>query len=308
MSIKIDLITGFLGSGKTTFIRKYVGHLVSLGEKIGILENDYGAINVDMMLLSDLRSDNVELEMISGGCSYDCHVRRFKTKLISMAMSGYTRVIVEPSGIFDTDEFFDLVYEDPLANWYEIGSVITIVDSNIKLLDSDSKYLFSSELANSGSVVFSKVKDQKKEDLVDFLNESMESIGCIRKFNLDEVFLGNFGNFSFDEFEKLRTSKFHSYSYQKRRIMEDNDYSSLYFMNENLSKDSILKLKEPLFNSNTCGDVIRIKGFFLEDSKWYLMNMTKNDEEIKEISYGQDVIIIIGKNLDEDKIKELVLK
>ncbi len=52
--VKIDLITGFLGSGKTTFIRKYVKYLVDKGYNVGILENDYGAVNVDMMLLQDL--------------------------------------------------------------------------------------------------------------------------------------------------------------------------------------------------------------------------------------------------------------
>mgnify|MGYP004576949349 CR=1 FL=1 len=52
--IKIDLITGFLGSGKTTFIKKYARYLMDKGLNIGILENDYGAINVDMMLLKAL--------------------------------------------------------------------------------------------------------------------------------------------------------------------------------------------------------------------------------------------------------------
>ena len=44
--VKIDLITGFLGSGKTTFIKKYADYLIRQGCNIGILENDYGAINV----------------------------------------------------------------------------------------------------------------------------------------------------------------------------------------------------------------------------------------------------------------------
>ena len=66
--IKIDLITGFLGSGKTTFIKKYARYLMDKGLNIGILENDYGAINVDMMLLKDLEGEQCELEMISGGC------------------------------------------------------------------------------------------------------------------------------------------------------------------------------------------------------------------------------------------------
>ena len=75
------------------------------------------------MLLSDLRCDNCELEMVSGGCDRDCHRRRFKTKLISMGMCGYDRVLIEPSGIFDMDEFFDTLHEEPLDRWYEIGNV-----------------------------------------------------------------------------------------------------------------------------------------------------------------------------------------
>ena len=59
--IKIDLITGFLGSGKTTFIKKYASYLLKKGMNIGILENDFGAVNVDMMLLHDLEGENCEL-------------------------------------------------------------------------------------------------------------------------------------------------------------------------------------------------------------------------------------------------------
>ena len=73
--IKIDLITGFLGSGKTTFIKKYARYLMDKGLNIGILENDYGAINVDMMLLKDLEGEQCELEMISGGCDQETHRR-----------------------------------------------------------------------------------------------------------------------------------------------------------------------------------------------------------------------------------------
>ena len=122
--VKVDLITGFLGSGKTTFIRKYAQYLMDAGKNIGILENDYGAVNVDMMLLQDLMGDNCELEMISGGCDKDCHRRRFKTKLIAMGMCGYNRVIVEPSGIFDVDEFFDILHEEPLNRWIRNWRVI----------------------------------------------------------------------------------------------------------------------------------------------------------------------------------------
>ena len=106
--IKVDLITGFLGSGKTTFIKKYVRYLLDKGEKIGIIENDYGAINVDMMLLHEEFGDECGMEMVVAA-DPDCHRRRFKTKLIAMGMDGindgkYDRVIVEPSGIYDVDD------------------------------------------------------------------------------------------------------------------------------------------------------------------------------------------------------------
>ena len=102
--VKIDLITGFLGSGKTTFIKKYAKYLIDQGLNIGILENDFGAVNVDMMLLQDIAGEKCTLEMVAGGCDKDCHRRRFRTKLIAMGMCGYDRVLIEPSGIFDMDE------------------------------------------------------------------------------------------------------------------------------------------------------------------------------------------------------------
>lgn len=156
--IKIDLITGFLGSGKTTFIEKYARWLVAKGERVCILENDYGAINIDRVLLQDLLGPSCELEMVVGGDGAEAHQRRFRTKLISMAMLGYTRVLVEPSGIYDIDEFFDTLYDEPLDRWYELGSVLAIVDAQLDpALSPASRYLLASEAANAGKIILSKL-------------------------------------------------------------------------------------------------------------------------------------------------------
>ena len=94
--VQVDLITGFLGAGKTTFLRRYVRYLVAQGHNVCILENDFGAVNVDAMLVQDLLGPNCDLETISGGCDCDTHQRRMRTKLIAMAMRGFDRVVVEP--------------------------------------------------------------------------------------------------------------------------------------------------------------------------------------------------------------------
>ena len=52
--VQVDLITGFLGAGKTTFLRRYVRYLVEQGHNVCILENDFGAVNVDAMLVQAL--------------------------------------------------------------------------------------------------------------------------------------------------------------------------------------------------------------------------------------------------------------
>ena len=69
--VQVDLITGFLGSGKTTFLRRYVQYLVAQGHSVCILENDFGAVNVDAMLLQDLIGEHCDIETISGGCDCD---------------------------------------------------------------------------------------------------------------------------------------------------------------------------------------------------------------------------------------------
>ena len=70
---KIDLITGILGSGKTTWIHQYAEHLIQQGQRIAILENDFGAVNVDMVMLQDLKCENCQLELIAGGGDPCCH-------------------------------------------------------------------------------------------------------------------------------------------------------------------------------------------------------------------------------------------
>ena len=60
---------------------------------------------------------------------------------------------MEPSGIFDVDEFFDALREEPLDQWYEIGSVIAVVDAGLESeLSRDEEYLLASEVADAGCV------------------------------------------------------------------------------------------------------------------------------------------------------------
>lgn len=324
---KVDLITGFLGSGKTTFIRKYVKYLLNKGERVCILENDYGAINVDMMLLSDLESENCGLEMVAGGCDYDCHRRRFKTKLITMAMLGYNRVIIEPSGVFDVDEFFDILHEEPLDRLYEIGNVIAIVKADLEEdMSLEADYMLAGQIAEAGMVLLSRTQEVSREQCkksVAHINDALKKVKCHRifTFKTDEKVLDSRtkladkgDNYSYDliatnwdeltkaDYEVIENSGFKTYSYEKKISMDDNGFDALFFMNLDMDLKMINAAIEKLFSDSNVGRVIRVKGFANENDNWYEINATKKELSVKPISDGQDVIIVIGENLDRNKI------
>ena len=331
--VKVDLITGFLGSGKTTFIRKYAQYLMDTGNNIGILENDYGAVNVDMMLLQDLMGDNCELEMISGGCDKDCHRRRFKTKLIAMGMCGYDRVIVEPSGIFDVDEFFDILHEEPLNRWYQIGNVIAIVDSKLESdLSDEVDFILASEVADAGCIVMSKSQDATPEEIqgtIEHVNCVLEKVHCSRRFGKDfdgsveagvtnNVIHKNWDEMSKEDFDRIASCGYEMASYRKPEFEAEDAFTSLYFMNVKMAEKELREAAEKILSDPACGHVFRMKGFMRVDDgeisekadqtqengqHWIELNATKNEITIRPLHVGQEVLIVIGEGLQEDKIK-----
>ena len=208
--VQVDLITGFLGAGKTTFLRRYAAWWAGQDVKVCVLENDFGAVNVDAMLLQDLEAQGVELETISGGCDCDTHQRRMRTKLISMAMRGFGRVIVEPSGIFDVDEFFDVLRDEPLDRWYQLGNVIAIVDALLpEELSPQAEYILASESAWAGSVLLSRCQlasDAQKQGAEAHLARALEACKCSRKFGPEEIIAKDWADLTGDDIASWRFS------------------------------------------------------------------------------------------------------
>ena len=310
--VKIDLITGFLGAGKTTFLKKYAEYLIAKGQNIGILENDFGAVNVDMMLLEDLMGDNCALEMVSGGCGAVCRRRGVKTKLIAMGMCGYDRVIVEPSGIFDVDEFFDALREEPLDRWYEVGNVIAIVDANLEEhLSEEAEYILASEVANAGEIILShadEVSAEQADTTVAHLNRALEQIKCPRRVD-KEVLRKSTLDLNEEDFKRLIICGYQMESYRKLDMEEKKGFESVYFMNVKMTEEQLKTTVGKLMNDRECGEVFRVKGFLQkEDGSWIQLNATLNGITMNPIEKGQEVIIVIGEELKEQAIKKYFLK
>ena len=308
--VKVDLITGFLGAGKTTFIRKYVSYLLDQGEKICILENDHGAINVDMMLLSDLRSDRLGIEMVAGGCDYDCHRRRFRTKLITMAMLGYDRVLIEPSGIFDVDEFFDILHEDPLDRRYEIANVLTIVSADLEEdLSEEADYLLASQVAQAGRLIFSRVQEADAraiEAVTAHVNRALAAIKCSRTFSPGEnITVRDWDRMTEEDWQEIMTAGYAETGFEKRFSMDETGFQALFFMRISIPKDQVLANIRRIWQDPDVGRIFRIKGFLIDDpdrETWIEVNATAGGTRVTPIPRGQEILIVIGEDLDEEAV------
>ena len=256
--IKIDLITGFLGAGKTTFIHAYARWLMGQGQKIGILENDYGAVNVDRMLLQDLEGPQCSLEMIAGGCGPDCHRRRFRTKLIAMGMLGYDRVLVEPSGVYDVDEFFDALCESPLDRWYEPGSVLAVLDANLEqALTPGEEYLLASEAAGAGCVVLSRYGQagpERAAAALARLDQALEAVGCARRFaSGQDVLAKDWAELTGDDFARLAGCGWRQARFAKRQA--EAGFASLALLSLDCGPDELRRRVQSLWAGESCGRV-----------------------------------------------------
>lgn len=308
--VQVDLITGFLGSGKTTFIKKYAKYLIDQGLHIAILENDFGAINVDMMVLEEELGDQCELEMVVGGGDLDCHRRRFKTKLISMGMRGFDRILVEPSGIYDVDEFFDVLHEEPLDKWYEIGNVIALVNSKLENnLSKQSDYLLGCQVADAGKIILSRSSEATEEEInntITHLNNTMSLIKCKRRFNKEDCLdLETLNN---DDFNSILHSGYELEGFIKMFFKKEEVFSTMFFMNQAITKEELIHATQSIFNDSECGKVFRIKGFIPENDQWIELNATKDQMTTETIAKGQEIIIVIGEALNKEKIEAYIKK
>lgn len=260
-----------------------------------------------MMLLQDLESENCELEMVAGACDKDCHQRRFKTKLISMGMRGFDRVLVEPSGIFDVEEFFDVLHEEPLTNWYEIGNVFAIVDASLeKNLSKEASYLLASQIVSAGKIILSKVDTTSKGRIVETIQQMNDALALFhgKPLSQERLKIKKWDEMTQEDYQELLNSQYTNDYIEKLWFNQNDAFQSLYYMNNRFNQDEFIQKINHIFKDQDCGHVMRVKGFYQKEKHWHEINITQEDTSIQEINQGQDVIIVIGEELNKNKIDQ----
>ena len=184
--------------------------------------------------------------------------------------------------------------------------MITVVDAKLESdLSDEADYLLASEAANAGCIVLSRSQEATEEEIkntIEHLNHAMEKVQCNRRFR-DEIFVKDWETFESADYEKLLACGYVPENYRKMHIEEGETFKSLYFMNLDKTKNEIIETAEKIFADTECGKVFRIKGFLMDDDdKWMELNATHQEMRLEPITEGQKVVIVIGENLNEQRI------
>lgn len=302
---KVDLVTGFLGAGKTIFLKKYLGFLRRSGEETFLIENEFGCISIDTVLLKNAADAMGDL---TGECMCCSGYDDFRMLLMKAAENNYSRILVEPSGIYDVDQFFRIMNEPEVRKCCEIGSVITIVAPNQNRDFSDeSEYLMMGQIAAAGTVVLSRTQDcadRNHEDVVCDLNRLLDRYGADRILQEKDICFKDWKDLNDEDFEKVAASGYHQVMHKREQLIHDELYITEILSLNGIQMEQLRAAVRELFIKKEYGDVLRIKGYVRDISgKWYEVNCTPDIDSFCPADVNRGVLVIIGQYLNREAIR-----
>ncbi len=297
--VKVHIISGFLGAGKTTLIRKLITNIK--GEKV-IIENEFGEVGIDGEILE---RENYNVVELAEGCIC-CSLKTDFEESIKSVMRDYKpeHIIIEPTGVGLLSDILKVFTETDLKDKAVLTLPITVVDPLEYLLHIESfGSFFRDQIANAGIIVLSKTQLADKENI-------SKVIKSIRKINSNcEIISENWDNFTPIEYNELTNIE---YSLSKSDIkfveIEENIGEELSSISIGEPKDfTKQELEERLekLTDDEYGNLVRAKGFVSGsdgDLEFSYVNTSFQirDNELK----NNNRICFIGKNLNKDKLLE----
>ena len=172
---KVDIVSGFLGAGKTTLIRKLIADALA-GTKVVLIENEFGEIGIDGGFLKEA---GIEIREMNSGCICCSLVGDFNTSL-RQVMENYQpeRILIEPSGVGKLDDVMRAI-EKTAAEIpdMKLGSAVTVVDATkARVYFKNFGEFFVNQIENAGTIVLTRT-DKASQEKID------EAVSLIREHN-----------------------------------------------------------------------------------------------------------------------------
>ena len=320
---KIDIVSGFLGAGKTTFIKRVLETVKN--EKTVLIENEFGEVGIDGGFLED---SGIEIKEMNSGCICCSLVGDFTSNLQEI-LEKYEpeRVIIEPSGVGKLSDVMKAVelVESKLS--IEPGKSVTVVDaSKCKMYAKNFGEFFNNQIQYADIIVLSRtdITDDKKQanaiEIVRQINPGAKIITTpLKDLDNDQIFeiLEKDTDLAKQMIEEAKNNHHeHGHHHEHGEACgcgHHHHHADEVF--ESWGKEQIAKLGrqkledilEKLSESSEYGVVLRAKGMLeLDDNTWAYFDLVPGEVELREgrPCYTSKACVI-GADLDKAKLEEL---
>ena len=328
---KIDIFSGFLGAGKTTLIKKLIKEAYS-GEKLVLVENEFGEIGVDGTFMQDA---GITVNELNSGCICCSLVGDF-AKALHQVIETYhpDRVLIEPSGVGKLSDVITAVQKAGVVG-AELNTFTTVVDATkAKMYMKNFGEFFNNQVENASCIIFSHTdvaNEKKLEEALALVKEhnpgatviltpwdqlsGADILSAMEHKDTLEMELQRLK----EEHEKAMAEEegHHHHHHHDGECgcghhhhHHDHDADEVFTSwgletNRTITKEKLESLLQELAHSEKYGQVLRAKGMLPDaDGTWYYFDLVPEETEVRTgapIYTGK--VCVIGSNLKEDELK-----
>ena len=288
-NMKTIIVSGFLGSGKTTFIN----HILGFNKNTLVLENEFGDVSIDSMLIK-----NDDIIEINSGCICCGLKNDFKEIIHKIDKDQFEYIIIEPTGIAKLTDILEVLKDEENL---QIQKCVTIVDCDSYIcFHEDFGEFFNDQIKNADIIYITNIENLEEEK-IDEVKKSIERFNKnaiihkedFRKIDSDDIV---------SEFEDKKEHKCcchgHGHKCCGKHHHEHHDHSHEDFkFKTNVQKNLKFSSKEDLEKFLDSKSIVRAKGNAeIEDKKVFVSKTLSGLEISDSISDSEDFVIIEVNN------------
>lgn len=300
--VNLDIITGFLGAGKTTLISRLLAEAYA-GERPVLIENEFGEVSIDDSLIED---QEVQVRLLASGCIC-CTLKGGFIEGITQVVEQYSpsRIIIEPTGLADPLDILLACEEAGEAVPVRVSTFITMANAeNLLALLTVGGDLFKKQISTANILVLNRTKLLSSGELT-------ETMGMIRGLNPSCVIVDQ-DRQQMDALSILtlaedaaKPNPEHNHDHGIEGL--ENVSSLSFFPERSFSPEELTGLLAA-FSKGWGGQVLRAKGFFKKAGGGYshLEYVYGRGESLDSAYTGSPKFVVIGTGLDEATLKRLL--
>lgn len=283
--MKTIVLSGFLGAGKTTFLKYFAREL----KNVCILENDYANANIDTQLLKDTEKEIFSLEQ---GCICCSKKSDFATSVLTISNTiNPDFLLVEPTGLGYLSKVVDNIKKIEYEK-IEILDPITVVDYHTfeKTL-KEYEELFVNQIKSAGHIIFSKIEHINKEDVIKKAN-------ILKQYTKAKIYTQHYSTFTDKQWMELLEKQ--NIDALLNSDTPDLNMENLVYKNIIFEDFQTLGTTLQAISENRFGKVIRGKGICRVADYYAKIDIVQGSFDIQPIEkIDEPKLVFIGQNLEK---------